>query len=170
MPVNQVSHQPNVLASSAPPPPEEAARGQPATMSPSVPLQSLRKATGAVASSMAGALRQTSALTTAALLAVVSEVLPSAAEAARGRPGVPPAQGNPYRSAPPPPQQPARPGAPPRKVMELPSPGAANPGGLTSDPMLLASAAVGTAVGLSAMAGLGVAAYKKWAADRTPKV
>lgn len=168
MPVNQVSHQPNVLASSAPTTPEEAGRGQPATMSPSVPLQSLRKATGAVASSVAGALRQTSALTTATLFAVASEVLPSAAEAARGRPGVPPSRGNPYRSAPPPPK-PANAGAPPRKVMELPSPGAASAGGLTSDPMLLAGAVVGTAMGLSAMAGLGVAAYKKWAADQTPK-
>lgn len=167
MPVNHVGHHATSFASPEPSHSEEAGRGRPATMVPSAPLQSLRRASGAVASSMVGALRQTSALTTAALVAVASEVLPSGAEAARVRPGVPPSRGTPYRSAPPPPSSHA--GAPPRKVMELPSPGSAGlgaPGALPTDPLLVASAVVGTAMGVGALAGLGVAAYKRWAGTK----
>jgi hypothetical protein len=164
MPVNNVGNHAVILPSPSQPSEGEAGRGQPSHLASSLPLQSLRRASGAVASGLMGAVRQTSALTTAALLAVVSEAVLPGAEAVRTRPGVPPSRGTPYRTAPPPP-----PGAPPRKVMELPSPGTSGlrgPDVLPTDPMLVAGAVVATAMGVGALAAAGVAAYNRWSADR----
>ena len=161
MSVNKVGNHAVVLSSPSQPSEGEAGRGRPSHLASSRPLQSLRRASGAVASGFVGAVRQTSALTTAAVLAVASEVVASGAEAARSRPGVPPSRGTPYRVAPPPP------GAPQRKVMELPSSGTSGlrgPDVLPTDPMLVAGAVVGTAMAAGALAAAGVAAYRKWAA------
>lgn len=170
MPVNNVGNHAAILPSSAQPPERGAGPGRPSHLASSLPLESLRQASGAVANGLMGAVRQTSALTTAALLAVAGGVLPSGAEAARGRPGVPPSRGTPYRGTPPPPTGGSgSPGAPQRKVMELPSPGTSGlrgPDVLPTDPMLVAGAALATAAGVVAMVGIGVTAYKNWTADR----
>ena len=168
MPVNNVGNHAAILPASPQPSEREAGPGRPTHLASSLPLESLRRAPGAVASGLMGAVRQTSALTTAALLAVAGEVLASGAEAARGRPGVPPSRGTPYRGAPPPPPGgSASAGAPPRKVMELPSPvtsGLRGPDVLPTDPLLVAGAVMATAAGAAAMVGVGVAAYTKWTA------
>lgn len=151
MSIHNVGNHPSILPSSPQPPEREARHGGPSHQASSLPLQSLRRASGAMGG-LVGAMRQAPALATAALLAVTSEVLAFGAEAARVMPGTPPSRG-----------------APPRRTMALPSSettglrGPALAGdAVHTDPGLVA-AVVGTAVGVGALAVAGTAAYKKWA-------
>jgi hypothetical protein len=151
MSVNNVGNRASIHASSPQPPEREAAHGGPTRQVSAAPLQSLRKTAGSVANGLMGAVRQTSALTTATLLAVASDVLVPGAEAAR------------YRQAPP-----SR-GAPPRGLLEQSSPATSGQRGptlagvaLPVEPLLVAGVVV---AGVGALAVAGVAAYNKWTAD-----
>lgn len=171
MSIHNVGNHASILPSSPQPPEREAGPGGPSHQASSLPLQSLRRASGAMANGLVGAMRQAPALATAALLAVTSEVLAFGAEAARGRPGTPPSRGTPPAHAAAPRGAPPYRGAPPRRTMALPSPettglqGPALAGdALHTDPGLVMAAVVGTAVGVGALAVAGTRAYKKWVA------
>jgi hypothetical protein len=151
MRVNNVGNHAAIQAASPQSPEREATHCGPTHQVSSAPLQSLRKTAGSVANGLMGAVRHTSALTTATLLAVASDVLIPGADAAR------------YRQAPP-----SR-GAPPRGLLEQSSPATSGQRGpafagvaLPADPMLVAGAMV---AGVGALAVAGVVAYNKWAAD-----
>lgn len=154
MPVNNVGNHASIHASSPQLSEREARHGRPAHQVSSVPLLPLRRTAETVANGLMGVIRQTSALSTAALFAVASDVLVPGAEAARSR------------------QAPPSRGAPPRRLLDLSSAetsglrGPASAGVvLPTDPMLVAGAVVATATVVGALAAAGVGAYKKWVAD-----